>query len=157
VSIQPIVGQASQPLETSACWALLRSAEVGRLAVSIAGHLDIFPVNFVVDHGTVVFRTGEGAKLAAALAGPEVAFEADARDPDTGEAWSVVLKGRAEEIDGLHDALDAMTLPLAPWHAGSKNHFVRVVPGEISGRHFPKLDPAAWRTGLTEARHSSVE
>ena len=38
------------------CWALLRSQEVGRLAVAIANRPDIFPVNFVVDHASVVFR-----------------------------------------------------------------------------------------------------
>jgi hypothetical protein len=38
---------------------LLRSAEVGRLAVSVADHPDIFPINYLVDHGTIVFWTGE--------------------------------------------------------------------------------------------------
>ena len=46
------------------------SAQVGRLAVSIKEQPDIFPINFVVDHGTVVFRTAEGTKLAAAVLGP---------------------------------------------------------------------------------------
>jgi nitroimidazol reductase NimA-like FMN-containing flavoprotein (pyridoxamine 5'-phosphate oxidase superfamily) len=31
------------------CWQLLRDHEVGRLAVSIANHPDIFPINYVVD------------------------------------------------------------------------------------------------------------
>ena len=44
-------------LESNECWALLRAADVGRLAVSIAERPDIFPVNFAVDHGTIVFRT----------------------------------------------------------------------------------------------------
>ena len=48
-------------LEPPACWALLRRAQVGRLAVAIANHPDIFPINFVVDHASVVFRTAEGA------------------------------------------------------------------------------------------------
>jgi uncharacterized protein len=49
------------------CWALLRSQEAGRLAVLIADRPEIFPINYVVDHGTVVFRTAEGTKLAGAV------------------------------------------------------------------------------------------
>src|SRR6476659_9623927 len=63
-------------LGPDACWAKLRSAEVGRLAVSIVDQPDIFPINLVVDV-TVCFRTAEGTKLAAAVLGRSVAFEVD--------------------------------------------------------------------------------
>ena len=56
-------------LDAAECWRLFRSAEVGRLAVSIANYPDIFPVNYVVDGETIVFRTGAGTKLAARRAG----------------------------------------------------------------------------------------
>ena len=113
-------------LEVNACWALLRSHEVGRLAVSIADRPEIFPVNYVVDHGTVVFRTAEGTKLAGAVQ-RDVAFEADGYEPETGEAWSVVVKGRAEEISRGQELLDTADLPLFPWHAAPKQRFVRIV------------------------------
>ena len=90
-------GTGVTDLPANACWALLRSQEVGRLAVSIADRPEIFPVNYVVDHGTVVFRTAEGTKLAGAVQ-RDVAFEADGYEPGTGEAWSVVVKGRGEEV-----------------------------------------------------------
>jgi nitroimidazol reductase NimA-like FMN-containing flavoprotein (pyridoxamine 5'-phosphate oxidase superfamily) len=138
-------------LEVHACWALIRSAEVGRFAVCTAGVPDIFPVNFLVDHGTVVFRTGEGTKLTAAIACAQVAFEVDGYDPDAGEAWGVVVKGQAEEITTMSDVLDAMTFPLFPWHAGPKHRFVRVVPDAVSGRRFHVLDSAAWRTPMTDS------
>ena len=64
-------------LDAPQCWALLRSVEVGRLAISIMNRPDIFPVNFIVDHGTVVFRTAEGTKLAGAVLNRAVAFEVD--------------------------------------------------------------------------------
>ena len=51
-------------LDESACWGLLRSVEVGRLAVVVNHRPEIFPINFVVDHATVVFRTaGDEAGL----------------------------------------------------------------------------------------------
>ena len=123
-------------LEPGQSWALLRQAEVGRLAVSIADHPDIFPVNFTVDHATVVFRTAEGTKLAAAVLGRGVAFEVDGYEPAAGEAWSVVIKGHAHEIEGMHELFDAQDLPLFPWHAGPKHRFVRIIPEAISGRRF---------------------
>lgn len=125
------------------CWTLLRSAEVGRLAVAIGSHPDIFPINFVVDRGTVVFRTAEGTKLAGAVLGSSVAFEADGYDAVTGDAWSVVIKGRAVEVEHMHDLFDALDLPLFPWHAAPKPRFVRIEPDDVSGRRFHVVDSAA--------------
>ena len=123
-------------LEANACWELLRRADVGRLAVSIGGRPDIFPVNFVVDHGSIVFRTAEGTKLAAAVLGRAVAFEIDGYDADAGNAWSVVVKGRAGEIERMQDVYEALDLPLFPWNAAPKHRFVRIEPEDVSGRRF---------------------
>jgi nitroimidazol reductase NimA-like FMN-containing flavoprotein (pyridoxamine 5'-phosphate oxidase superfamily) len=123
-------------LDPSQCWALVREADVGRLGVSIANRPDIFPINFVVDHGTVVFRTAEGTKLAAAVLGTSVAFEVDGYDYVAGVAWSVVIKGRATEIERMQELFDAAELPLFPWHAAPKHRFVRIIPDEITGRRF---------------------
>ena len=131
-------------LDTHLCLELLRTGEVGRLAVSITNHPDIFPINYVVDRGTVVFRTAEGTKLAAALLGRGVAFEVDGYEADAGEAWSVVIKGYAIEIEQMHEYFDALDLPLFPWHAGPKHRFVRIEPVEITGRRFQVLDHDAW-------------
>lgn len=123
------------------CMDLLRATEVGRLAVVIGDHPEIFPVNFIIDHGTVLFRTAEGTKLAAVVFGANVAFEADGYDGAAGEAWSVVVKGRAAEVRNLHERFDAGDLPLFPWHAAPKPRFVRVTPVEVSGRRFHVVAP----------------
>ena len=132
------------PVEAHVCWALLRTTQVGRLAIGVADGPDIFPINFVVDRGTVIFRTGEGTKLAGSLSAPAVAFEADGYRPDAGEAWSVVIKGHAEEIIRADELMDTTTVPLFPWHATPKGHFVRIVPDAISGRRFRVVGNAAW-------------
>jgi hypothetical protein len=129
-------------LATNDCLELLRSNVVGRLAVSITDHPDIFPVNYVVDHGCIVFRTAEGTKLAAAVLGRGVAFEIDGYDAAAGEAWSVVVKGRAVEIERMQDVFDALDLPLFPWQAAPKHRFVRIEPVDISGRRFRVVDQA---------------
>jgi hypothetical protein len=137
-------------LSESECWAHLRSCEVGRLAVAVGGRPEIFPVNYVVDHGTVVFRTAEGTKLAALTVSPSVAFEVDGRVAgDTDEAWSVVVKGRTEELRRLDELVAADGLPLFPWHAAPKGRIVRVVPDEVTGRRFPVSRPERWATPLT--------
>jgi len=130
----------TEVLETNTCWELLRATEVGRLAVSITDHPDIFPVNYVVDRGAVVFRTAEGTKLAAAVLGRAVAFEIDGYDPEHDQAWSVVMKGQATEIERMQDVFDALDLPLFPWHASPKHRFVRIEPFDISGRRFHVRD-----------------
>jgi hypothetical protein len=144
-------------LPEHACWMLLRSVETARLAVSVESRPDIFPINFVVDHGTVVLRTGEGSKFAAMMSNPDVAFEVDGFDADAQEAWSVVIHGRAEEIKQLHERIDSMDLPLFPWHADPKSRFVRVVPDDISGRRFQVVDRSAWETPTRGARRSAAE
>jgi hypothetical protein len=132
------------------CWALLGTSEVGRLAVAIRNHPDIFPVNYVVDRGSVVFRTAEGTKLAAAVLGVSVAFEIDGYDRDAGDAWSVVLKGRAVEIERMQDVFEAADLPLFPWHAAPKHRFVRIEPDDVSGRRFHVVERNV-STGTTGA------
>jgi nitroimidazol reductase NimA-like FMN-containing flavoprotein (pyridoxamine 5'-phosphate oxidase superfamily) len=129
-------------LTTETCLELLRSRTVGRLAVSIRELPDIFPLNYVVDHDSIVFRTAEGTKLAAAVLGRGVAFEVDGVDDDAGEAWSVVVKGQAVEIERMQDLLDALDLPLFPWQAAPKHRFVRIEPLEVTGRRFHVVDPA---------------
>lgn len=144
-------------LTADACWGLLRSADVGRLAVSVAGEPDIFPINYVVDHGTIVFRTAPGTKLAAVVVGQAVAFEVDSRDLDAGEAWSVVIKGHGEQITRSQELIDTSDLPLFPWQAGPKHRFVRILPDVISGRRFHVVDRAEWETPLTNAPRSSLD
>lgn len=126
------------------CWDMLRQADVGRIAMCIHEEPQVFPINFVVDRGSVVFRTAQGTKLVGAVEGRIVAFETDGYDPDAGEAWSVIIKGRAVEIERNHDLFEVMHLPLFPWHAGRKHHFVRIDPQVVSGRRFRVADKRSW-------------
>lgn len=134
------------------CWALLRASQVGRLAVVTAGRPDIFPVNYVVDHGTVVFRTAEGTKLAAILDNADVAFEVDGYEPAAGNAWSVVLKGRARQLHGADELTGTTGLPLFPWHASPKPRFIRLETDELTGRRFVAAGSDTWLTPLSGVR-----
>jgi uncharacterized protein len=144
-------------LSESACWALLRTTTVGRLAVWVDDHPDIFPLNYTVDHGTLVFRTGEGTKLGGALGESPVALEADGVDATSGLAWSVVVKGKAVALKGTEEILDSASLFLFPWQAGQKDHFVRITPDSVTGRRFKVAPPLTWWTQLSGAVKSSPE
>lgn len=146
-----------EELSVDSCWALLRTTTVGRLAVVVEDHPDIFPLNYAVDRGRVVFRTGEGSKVLGALSGRPVALEADGYDADTDEAWSVVVKGRARTITELHDLTDTIDLPLSPWQGGDKSRFVRITPDTVTGRRFPVVDPSTWRSLPPGTRRASTE
>ncbi|MFQ4149435.1 pyridoxamine 5'-phosphate oxidase family protein [Arthrobacter sp. LAPM80] len=144
-------------LATHECWQLLRSVSVARLAVWVHDHPDIFPINFTVDHGTVVFRSGEGTKLTSSLGGTPVALEADGVDQDSGVAWSVVIKGEATDIVAINDVLDTVGLPLFPWEAGHKDHFIRITPTSVTGRRFKVADPASWWNPMADAPRAAPE
>ena len=134
------------------CWALLRQQEVGRLAVVVDGCPEIFPVNYVVDHGTVVFRTAEGSKLTALVTEKRVAFEIDGEAD--GDAFSVVVKGFAVEIGDRYELFDALELPLFPWHIAPKQHFVRILPELVTGRQFAVGDRRARHAADRPLRHA---
>ena len=127
--------QHTTELTVSQCWALLRDSVVARVAVLRGARPEIFPVNFAVDHGSVVFRTGSGTLFAATDAQP-VAVEVDGYDVTDGTAWSVVVHGTGREVVGVDATLEAMELPIFPWHDAPKPRFVRVEPIAITGRRF---------------------
>ncbi len=116
------------------CWQLLERHPIGRLGVAIANQPEIFPVNYVVDGRSIVFLTAEGTKFAAAVLGQSVAFEIDAADPLFHTGWSVVVRGRAQEIERLDDLVAAEELPLRPWASGRKTRYVRITPEVVTGR-----------------------
>jgi uncharacterized protein len=130
-------------LDEPTCWDLLEANTVGRLAVDVGGQPDIFPINYVVDHGSIVFRTLAGTKLAAAVLMRHVAFEIDGYDPADRSVWSVVIKGCATELERLTDILTAEDLPLYPWIATVKPSFVRIDARDVSGRRFHVADEVA--------------
>lgn len=116
------------------CWAHLGGKELGRLVTHIGNVLDIFPVNYVVDEGSLLFRTAEGSKLFELTINDEVLFEVDAHTDE--DAWSVVVRGRARRLDTSDEVRAADRLPLRPWIPTLKYNYVRIVPTSLSGRYF---------------------
>jgi nitroimidazol reductase NimA-like FMN-containing flavoprotein (pyridoxamine 5'-phosphate oxidase superfamily) len=121
-------------LPETECWNLLSSASLGRLVTSVDGVPEIFPVNFAVQHRTVLLRTAEGTKLVSAAINNNVLFEAD--DHNVAEGWSVIVKGTARLLRTGDEIDEAERARLLPWTATLKQHFVRIRPLSVTGRRF---------------------
>ncbi len=120
-------------LDSVEAWARLRSKSFGRLAVSVDGQPDIFPVNFLANESGIYIRTENGTKLERIEGNPHVAFEVD--DVTDSRAWSVVVKGNAQRMDETAVAA-ASHLPLWTWAPEPKDVFIRIRSTEVSGRMF---------------------
>jgi nitroimidazol reductase NimA-like FMN-containing flavoprotein (pyridoxamine 5'-phosphate oxidase superfamily) len=123
-----------QELTKTECFELLAREHLGRVAMVDDRGPVIFPVNFIIDRYTVVFRTGEGTKVRVARGGSRVSFEVDGADLADRTGWSVVVRGEAFEVTDRGELALLRELPLKPWGPGAKNHYVRILPAAVSGR-----------------------
>ena len=121
-------------LDVDDCWALLERGALGRLALTTAGVVDIFPVNYAVDGRRILFKTSEGTKLAELTVHDQVAFEIDGADDQT--AWSVVVKGIARTLERRMDLDRAEQRRLVSWLPTVKTRLVEIDPLEVTGRAF---------------------
>jgi len=119
------------------CLGLLRSREMGRIAFDSDGKIQIFPINYGTQGSIIVFRTGPGTKLDV-VPTTSVAFEVDSWDPESGVGWSVVARGRAEEIttNPGRAAEHLRWVPVHPTAPGERWHWIGIKPSEVTGRHF---------------------
>lgn len=121
-------------LAPDACWELLRGASLGRLAVAADDGVDVFPVNYLVDRDTVVFRTAPGTKLVGIAHDPVVAFEVDGADDVY--RWSVVVRGKARRLDADDDIERSGVLALPTLTPTEKHNYVRITPRVVTGQRY---------------------
>jgi uncharacterized protein len=127
------------------CFELLATQVVGRVAVVVDGRASVFPVNYVLDHGHIVFRTDEGIKLNAARAGATVTFEVDQSDPMYHTGWSVMATGPLEAVTDPDDLGRVSGLPVRAW-GRLGNHWVRMPIASLSGRRIAGSPGREFRT-----------
>ncbi|MFJ5956435.1 pyridoxamine 5'-phosphate oxidase family protein [Paenarthrobacter sp. NPDC092416] len=147
----------AEVLQADDCWRLLGETNVGRLSVTVDGHPDIFPVNFAVDNQTIVFRSGKGTKQQALEKDSVVALEADSVSAEFGIAWSVVVKGAAEDAGPDAPSLDDVRRALFPWQGIGQDYLYRIVPRSVTGRRFDLSAPMSLQTPLDDATRAGLE
>jgi nitroimidazol reductase NimA-like FMN-containing flavoprotein (pyridoxamine 5'-phosphate oxidase superfamily) len=109
---------------------------VGRVAIIVGHYPLVFPVDFAVDGHQILYRTGVGIKLYS-LHHSNVTFEVDEIDPIHQTGWSVLVQGAAQELDIEHNRVTASRAELEgaiPWAPGRREHLIRIVADQISGR-----------------------
>ena len=133
-------------MDEQECWELLRSTPIGRIAMSVGGEVEVFPVNYEMKNDAIFVRTAEGTKLFAISMGKPVTMEID--DWDEVAGWSVIAKCTATVLDPHAEEDAANDLTLQPWVPTRKNVYVKLTPARVSGRRFtfgPETDEDSWK------------
>ena len=128
-----------EELSDAASWELLRGRNFGHLGLSEDDRPDIYPINYLCDSETILFRTAEGSKLRELTHNRHVVFEVDAETD--GGVWSVVLKGRAVHLDVDPTLSDRELDALPRWVPIQPFVFVRITPDTMRGRLFERRLP----------------
>jgi nitroimidazol reductase NimA-like FMN-containing flavoprotein (pyridoxamine 5'-phosphate oxidase superfamily) len=135
------------------CWRLLTTEPVGRVSVIVGHHPLVFPVNFALDGHSILYRTSMGTKVES-IHRSNVTFEVDRLDPLHRSGWSVMVKGVAQELSADRDQQAISQAEFAgatPWAPGRRDHFVRIIAVQITGRRIrpgdvsPGTDPRGYR------------
>jgi len=131
-----------EELRPDACLALLRTQNLGRLAVSRPGAAPyVVPVNYSVLRHSIVFRTTPGTKLDLVVTEP-VSFEVDHYDDEAEIGWSVVVEGLAYEASDREMEYEDVVVDSAAEQQNSR--WVRLMPDLVTGRRVVRAVPQ-WR------------
>jgi len=129
-------------LTSDACFQLLDSVPVGRVAFLADGEVVVLPVTYATDGDSIVFRSAVGSKVSAAGFRDSVSFQADSFDPVTRSGWSVLATGVAETVLDESETAALEKLGLEPWADVVERPFwIRIVPNSVTGRVVVRKEP----------------
>jgi nitroimidazol reductase NimA-like FMN-containing flavoprotein (pyridoxamine 5'-phosphate oxidase superfamily) len=129
-----IVDEGLELLTEDQARGLLATGEVGRIGITVGALPAIFPVNYRLIDGSIVFRTAPGSKMSAAAEGAVVAFEVDDYQLADRSGWSVLAVGPAEIVHDLAMTSKLLDAGLEPLADGIRTTIVRIKPTFIAGR-----------------------
>jgi hypothetical protein len=127
-------GAVLDRLSGGQCLRLMTSVPIGRIVYTLRALPAIEPVCFALDGRDIVFRTDPDGPLAAAIRQAVVAFEVDELGYPNRDGWSVTVVGIACEVTDPAEATRLREIGLTAWAPGEREHFIRIVPGIITGR-----------------------
>ncbi|HET9082252.1 MAG TPA: pyridoxamine 5'-phosphate oxidase family protein [Trebonia sp.] len=147
-------GSVLEHLSPGECMRLLRSVPLGRIVYTRQAMPAVEVVNFALaGDGDIVIRAEGGGKLATAVSGAVVAFEADNADVVAHTGWSVTVVGYARVAVDLEEISRLERLALTPWAPGNHDHFLLISPAIVSGRRVRHR----WLAGSGDARRPPNE
>jgi nitroimidazol reductase NimA-like FMN-containing flavoprotein (pyridoxamine 5'-phosphate oxidase superfamily) len=127
-------GPALAQLSRYECLRLMASVPIGRIIYTRHALPAVEVVNFALDQGDIVIRTDRSGKLATAIRGAIVAFEADCLDVAQRTGWSVTAVGPAQEVTDPSELDRLRKIGLSSWVPGTREHFIRIAPTLLNGR-----------------------
>ena len=136
VNAQRVVEHLDEP----ACMELLSTGRIGRLIYNSRYGPVALPSEYKIHEGSIVFRTyqvtftEEDLRTGIAYAEYKVAVEVDRADPEAREGWVVLVQGAAHHIDTEAERAAIADLGLTSWVEGEPEHFIRVIPSQITGQ-----------------------
>ncbi len=116
------------------CLGLLAGGVIGRVVFTDRALPTVQPVNYVLDHEEIIFRTANGSKLAAAARNAVVAFQLDEFDVTTRSGWSVLGVGEAYEVVDPARLAELADLQPDPWVPDHDAHTLCIPLGILTGR-----------------------
>lgn len=127
-------------LDEAECLRLIEPGGVGRIAYTGRFGPVVFPVNYRLVEGEVVFRTVRGGPLDEDLrtgiqgAEYQVAFEVDEFDAGFKEGWSVLIQGHLHHVDAPEERAEVLKAGVEAWAGGEREAFLRVRTTRMTGR-----------------------
>jgi uncharacterized protein len=134
-------GSTLRQMSRDECLQLMASVPVGRIIYTRQALPAVELVNFTLDNGDIIIRTGHSGKLAAATRGAVVAFEADSLDTERHVGWSVTAIGHSQEVTDPDEIGRLKQIGLRSWVPGEPDHFIRISPGILNGRRLGAHGP----------------
>jgi nitroimidazol reductase NimA-like FMN-containing flavoprotein (pyridoxamine 5'-phosphate oxidase superfamily) len=129
-----------EPLDETECLRLISPGGIGRIAFTGRQGLTVFPVNYTLYDGAILFRTaqdsptGEDLRTGIAHAEYQVAFEIDDIDPVARDGWSVLIHGPAHHMSSEAERAAVLESGVEPWPGGAREDAIRITPTRVTGR-----------------------
>lgn len=130
----PLASAGLSTLRPEECRAHLERESVGRVVLSINALPAALPVNYRVIGDEVVFRSGPGGKLTAALDTTVVAFEVDRIDESSRGGWSVLVVGHARAVTDPGEIAMIDEADIDSWMPDPPSGYVAIGIERLSGR-----------------------
>jgi hypothetical protein len=103
------------------------------------------PVGYAMLEGSIVFRTAqdtytdEDLRTGIAHAEYNVAFEIDQIDLETGQGWTVLVRGSAHHVDSEAERASIISAGVEPWNEGEPEHVIRINPVRLWGHRVSRI------------------
>lgn len=134
-------------MSAAQCRERIAHGGVGRIVWCAHGRPQIYPVNYAVVDGDIVFRTAPYTGLGMQVASQPVVFEVDEIDHDAQRGWSVVVEAEATTVNDPDEIMRLRRVGPQPWAEGQRQLLIRLHPQRMSGRIVGEAEPRRQSAG----------